>query len=194
MLLRTEPTFSRCPGCAFRSAERRRLHPNSKRRSGYKKNSCAIYITKAPDGRVTSESLDRLSRDRRPGVVELASCNCRQLERSGFAGYEQALNLYANHAIRLGATLNPGALSESVTVVADNSTIERDSHRMEEAARKINIEDQTKPSQNVTNLQRQVAGVLPVQMDVPRAGKSHRFVRLLVLREETRITFQYKSK
>jgi len=50
------------------------------------------------------------------------------------------------------------------------------------------------PSQNVFNLQRRVAGILPVRVDVPRSGKSYRFVRPLVLDEETKITFQYKSK
>ena len=50
------------------------------------------------------------------------------------------------------------------------------------------------PSQNVFNLQRKVAGVLPVRIEVPRSGKSYRFIRPLVLDEETKITFQYKSK
>jgi len=50
------------------------------------------------------------------------------------------------------------------------------------------------PSQNVANLQRRVAGVLPVKVDVPRAGRSYKFVRPLVLDEETRVTFQYKAK
>jgi len=50
------------------------------------------------------------------------------------------------------------------------------------------------PSQNVFNLQRRVAGILPVRMEVPRGGRSYRFVRPLVLDEETKITFQYKSK
>ena len=49
-------------------------------------------------------------------------------------------------------------------------------------------------SQNVFNLQRRVAGILPVAVEVPRSGKSYRFVRPLVMEEETRITFQYKSK
>lgn len=39
-----------------------------------------------------------------------------------------------------------------------------------------------------------VAGILPVRIEVPRSGRSYRFVRPLVLGEETRITFQYKSK
>ena len=44
------------------------------------------------------------------------------------------------------------------------------------------------------DLQRRVAGILPVRMEVPRGGRSYRFVRPLVLDEETKITFQYKSK
>jgi len=47
---------------------------------------------------------------------------------------------------------------------------------------------------NVMNLQRRVAGVLPVAVDVPRAGTSFSFVRPLVLDEETKVTFSYKSR
>jgi hypothetical protein len=39
-----------------------------------------------------------------------------------------------------------------------------------------------------------VAGVLPVRVDVPRAGASYRFARALVLDEETKVTFSYKTK
>jgi len=49
-------------------------------------------------------------------------------------------------------------------------------------------------SANVMNLQRRVAGVLPVAIDVPRAGTSFSFVRPLVLDEETKVTFSYKSR
>jgi hypothetical protein len=66
--------------------------------------------------------------------------------------------------------------------------------RFEEQARKAQLAQLTAPSQNVFNLQRRVAGILPVHVDVPRGGKSYRFVRPLVLDEETNITFQYKSK
>ena len=50
------------------------------------------------------------------------------------------------------------------------------------------------PSDNVVNLQKRVAGILPVRIDVPKSGRSYRFVRTLVLDEETRISFNYKSK
>jgi hypothetical protein len=49
-------------------------------------------------------------------------------------------------------------------------------------------------SANVMNLQRRVAGVLPVAIAVPRAGTSFSFVRPLVLDEETKVTFSYKSR
>ncbi|MGD1080747.1 MAG: hypothetical protein ABR881_20690 [Candidatus Sulfotelmatobacter sp.] len=49
-------------------------------------------------------------------------------------------------------------------------------------------------SANVLNLQRRVAGVLPVSIDVPRTGTSFSFVRPLVLDEETKVTFSYKSR
>lgn len=47
---------------------------------------------------------------------------------------------------------------------------------------------------NVLNLQKRVAGVLPVAIDVPRTGTSFAFVRPLVLDEETKVTFSYKSR
>jgi hypothetical protein len=49
-------------------------------------------------------------------------------------------------------------------------------------------------SANVLNLQKRVAGVLPVPVEVPRAGTSFAFVRPLVLDENTKVTFSYKSR
>jgi Carboxypeptidase regulatory-like domain len=53
---------------------------------------------------------------------------------------------------------------------------------------------QQNASANVFNLQKKVAGVLPVRVDVPRAGSSYRFARALVLDEETKLTFSYRTK
>ncbi|HET9790849.1 MAG TPA: carboxypeptidase-like regulatory domain-containing protein, partial [Candidatus Angelobacter sp.] len=53
---------------------------------------------------------------------------------------------------------------------------------------------QNQASSNVYNLQKKVSGVLPVGIDVPRAGNSYHFERALVLDEETRLTFNYKSE
>lgn len=49
-------------------------------------------------------------------------------------------------------------------------------------------------SQNVLNLQRRVAGVLPVRIDVPRTGTSHRYMRPLVLGEVTEVSLKYKRR
>jgi hypothetical protein len=67
------------------------------------------------------------------------------------------------------------------------------SRRLEEQIRKQQTAQLNLPSANVFSLQRRVAGILPVRLYVPRSGKSYRFVRPLVLEEETKITFQYKS-
>jgi hypothetical protein len=53
---------------------------------------------------------------------------------------------------------------------------------------------QAAPSANVQYLQRRAAGVLPVRMEVPRSGTSHRFVRPLVIDEDAFVTFRYKRR
>jgi hypothetical protein len=50
------------------------------------------------------------------------------------------------------------------------------------------------PSANVQSLQRRAAGVLPVRIDVPRAGTSHRFTKPLVVDEETIVQFRYQRR
>ncbi|HLG55079.1 MAG TPA: carboxypeptidase-like regulatory domain-containing protein [Vicinamibacterales bacterium] len=50
------------------------------------------------------------------------------------------------------------------------------------------------PSQNVVNLQKKTAGVLPVRVDVPRAGASHRFIKPLVVDQETVVKLRYKRR
>jgi hypothetical protein len=50
------------------------------------------------------------------------------------------------------------------------------------------------PSANVVDLKQKVAGVLPIAIDVPRTGTSYRFVKPLVIDEETTVSFAYKTK
>ncbi len=59
---------------------------------------------------------------------------------------------------------------------------------------KKNVPQQAQASANVLNLQKRVAGVLPVAIEVPRTGTSFAFVRPLVMNEETKVTFSYKSR
>jgi hypothetical protein len=84
--------------------------------------------------------------------------------------------------------MNLGALQETVTVTSQAAGVQPDRN----ASRADEV--QQAPSQNVVNMQRKVAGVLPVRVDVPRAGTAYRFVRPLVLNEETEVTFRYRRK
>jgi hypothetical protein len=116
-----------------------------------------------------------------------------RIDSHGFKSAQQELPLNGR-AVRLGTTLEVGAVSETVTITSGAESAERDGRRMEDQARKDRAAQLTAPSSNVFNLQRRVAGILPVHIEVPRSGKSYRFVRPLVMSEETKISFQYKAK
>jgi len=105
-------------------------------------------------------------------------------------GYQSAtheLRFDAANARRIDFQMSSGAVSESVAV--------RSLDEREQAFRsRADLPSAQAPSQNVFNLQRRVAGVLPVRIDVPRAGAAYRFVRPLVLDEPTRVSFEYRTK
>jgi Carboxypeptidase regulatory-like domain len=88
--------------------------------------------------------------------------------------------------------LNLGAVTESIEVTASNTNV--DLLSLQRDAKKNAEKQQYAASVNVTNLQQRISGVLPVRVDVPRAGNSYHFVRPLVLDEETKVSFTYKSK
>jgi hypothetical protein len=88
--------------------------------------------------------------------------------------------------------LNAGALAESVEVSANNGNVDLQS--LQRDAKKKAEKQQYAASVNVANLQQRVSGVYPVRIDVPRAGSSYHFVRPLVIDEETKVSFTYKSK
>ena len=94
----------------------------------------------------------------------------------------------------MGITLDIATVSETVNNNYSLEGLENDSKRIENLVQANRSALLNTASQNVFNLQRRVAGILPVRIDVPSSGKSYRFVRPLVLDEETRITFQYKSR
>ena len=113
----------------------------------------------------------------------------------GFNPSQHELNLVALQPGLVGTTLQVGTVTETVTVTAAGNNISIDGVRkIEEAARQNRAVQLQTPSANVTNLQKRVAGILPVRIDVPKSGRSYRFVRTLVLDEETRISFNYKAK
>jgi hypothetical protein len=121
-----------------------------------------------------------------------------RVDAGGFRSFENDLNFTSSRAAPLGITMQAGAVSETVTVTAGQRELEREGRRLDQELKSRQVKDleqrQNAPSVNVSNLQKRVAGILPVQVDVPRAGKSYRFVRPLVLEEETKISFQYKSR
>jgi hypothetical protein len=80
-----------------------------------------------------------------------------------------------------------GTATNTYAGVSENGRKDRDEKKAEQHT-------QNSPSANVFDLQKRVAGVLPVRVDVPRAGNSYRFARALVLDEETKVTFSYKTK
>lgn len=87
--------------------------------------------------------------------------------------------------------LSVGETTSTIEVTSEGRKKDRDKERDEKKAEAL---AQNGPSSNVFNLQKRVAGVLPVRVDVPRAGTSYRFARALVLDEETKVTFSYKTK
>jgi hypothetical protein len=126
---------------------------------------------------------------------------------SGFQTAQRSLS-YDERPRQLDFQLAVGALSESVTVMADAARIQAqtsevtrshnanllDNERRTAAEREQRAQQQAAPSVNVQSLQRRAAGVLPVRIDVPRAGSSHRFVKPLVVDEETVVGFRYRRR
>ena len=121
-----------------------------------------------------------------PGAVKVA------INSPGFQQMQYDLNLLETKPARIGTTMVVGAVSATVDITADGAEI--NSRDIEDRLKKDRAAQLNTASQNVFNLQRRVAGILPVAVEVPRSGKSYRFVRPLVMEEETRITFQYKSR
>lgn len=117
------------------------------------------------------------------------------VDSPGFNRTQHELNLVGTRSELIGTTLQVGRVAETVTVTGAGNNITLDGvDRLEEQARRSRAAQMSTPSQNVFNLQRRVAGILPVRIEVPRSGKSYRFVRALVLNEETKVSFQYKTK
>jgi hypothetical protein len=122
-------------------------------------------------------------------------------EMPGFATVVYDIRYAQNQPGLYNFSLNLGRVSESVEVVAESTALETESAAVEADNGRMMKQPQLAPgavsqtaSENVLNLQKRVAGVLPVPVDVPRAGTSFSFVRPLVLDEETTVTFSYRSR
>ncbi len=108
-------------------------------------------------------------------------------ELTGFASQRSAF-VFDQQPRRVDFVMALGTGRETVTVSADSAVDERS------RSRNFAAQKAAEPSQNVINLQRRAAGVLPIRVDVPRAGTSHQFVKPLVVDQETVVSFRYKRR
>ena len=112
-------------------------------------------------------------------------------------GYKQLvtqINYDGTRPVPFNSALNIGSVAETVIVTTETGRNIMNLETLQPGVRKNADKQQTAASPNVFNLQQRISGVLPVRVDVPRAGNSYNFVRPLVLDEETKVTFTYKSK
>jgi hypothetical protein len=116
-----------------------------------------------------------------------------KVEMPGFKTGIFSLNYDANQPSMYNFPLSVASASETVEVTAQAAQIQTEARFHGNAIERLGMA-QNGASVNVINLQRRMAGVLPVAIDVPRAGTSFAFVRPLVLDEETKVTFSYKSR
>jgi hypothetical protein len=117
-----------------------------------------------------------------------------RVDSLGFKGLAQDFSYDSNRPGPVSTALNVGSVSETVEVTAATGEFHGRFDELQREAKKQAQAAQNAPSNNVLNLQRRVAGVLPVAIEVPHAGTAFHFVRPLVVNEETKVTFTYKSK
>lgn len=119
-----------------------------------------------------------------------------RVDSQGFNSTIQNFVYNANQPQAVNTNLQVGAATETVEVSA--GLIDgRNYDQLEQYAKLEKKQAQiaeSQPSVNVLNLQKRVAGVLPIAVEVPHAGTAFHFVRPLVVNEETKVTFTYKSR
>ena len=119
------------------------------------------------------------------------------IHATGFQTMRSTISYDASnpHAYQIG--LNVGTVTDTVEVTSQGPMLDTELAQIRGGKKNKNAPPSAPPpppSPNVYNLQQRVAGVLPVAVDIPRAGASYRFLRPLVLNEETKLSFAYKSK
>jgi Carboxypeptidase regulatory-like domain len=168
-----------------------------------------VTITSSETGKTQSASTDSsgrwVIRGMQSGIFKA------KVEAPGFRRGIFSLNYDSSQPSLYSFPVNVGSVSETVDVVAEAAQVQSPPSAIGDTTRgvigmkvdgptHVNMQQmapgvaQQNASANVINLQRRVAGVLPIAIDVPRAGTSFAFVRPLVLDEETKVTFSYKSR
>jgi hypothetical protein len=113
------------------------------------------------------------------GPVRIAA----QLE--GFMSVSQSFT-FDQQPRRVDFRMAVGQVAETVTVAGETPETARFGANQ--------AQKRAEPSQNVVNLQRRAAGVLPVRVDVPRTGTSHQFVKPLVVDQAPVVSLQYRRR
>lgn len=117
----------------------------------------------------------------------------------GFTTQAREVDLHGAAAVN--TRLQVGGVNETVEVTAEAATINTVSASVSsktelgaaEQRSRQNAAPSGAASQNVLDLEKRVAGVLPVSIQIPHAGNSYRFVRPLVVSEVTHLTFSYRA-
>jgi len=160
--------------------------------SGATVANAQVNVTQLDTGAVRTASTDSSGRwivsSLPSGRVRIAAA------MPGFRNLVSNLNYDANNPTSYSFTLQVANVAQTVTVEAQSNYQMLESLPLDRDSKKKEAAGSNSASNNVLNLQRRVSGVLPVRVDVPRAGNSYSFVRLLVLDEETKLTFSYKTK
>jgi hypothetical protein len=150
-----------------------------------------IAVTQVETGAVRNVMTDSLGRWT---VSNVASGNVEvRAVKPGFQSMVRRFAYDGSRPVPFITTLNVAAAMETAIVTSSTPGVS-EYQRNERDAKKQAAQQQLAASANVTSLQQRASGVLPVRVDVPHAGNSYHFVRPLVLDEETRVTFTYKSK
>ena len=87
-----------------------------------------------------------------------------------------------------------GEVAETVTVNSSETRMQIPATEQRDRESNQKSAQANEPSVNVQNLQRRASGVLPVRIEVPRAGSSYRFVKPLVIDQEASVTFRYRRR
>ena len=139
-----------------------------------------------------------------PGPLSVTS------QLPGFKTAQRSL-VYDQRPRQIDFQMVIGGVEETVTVQAEAPLVDmrnteisqtytamsgfaNNNRTRDEVSRRALEQRAQEPSVNVQSLQRRAAGVLPVRIDVPRAGTSHRFLKPLVVDEETVVQFRYKRR
>lgn len=183
---------------------------------GYRTNAAPIALPSAQPGQINGRVVDETG-DPIPGVtVAVDAGGQRQIavtdatgayvvsdvasgrvtltaQLTGFAIARRGVQ-FDQRGQQVDLTMSVSGVAESVTVTAGSDVINTRSSTIGRTDRQEKKTENEAPSVNVQSLQRRASGVLPVRMEVPRAGTSHRFAKPLVIDEETRVVFRYKRR